>query len=135
MTSGTDQQVLVASEGDVVTARRRIREYAIAAGFSLTDVTRIVTAASELTRNLHLHAGGGRVSWKTVLDGDRVGMEMSFVDEGPGIADLERAFEPGYTSGRGLGMGLSGSKRLMDEIEIDSAPGHGTVVVARKWLR
>jgi serine/threonine-protein kinase RsbT len=124
----------IENEYDIVTARRAVREAAVDCGFRLTDVTRIVTAASELSRNVVLYAGSGTMTWNEI-GGTSQGLEITFTDHGPGIADLERALEDGYTSGKGLGMGLPGSRRLMDDFHIESAVGEGTVVTIRKWLR
>jgi serine/threonine-protein kinase RsbT len=125
----------ITSENDIVMARKVVREAATALGFGLTDVTRIVTAASELTRNIYHYAKSGVMHWRTLNQGVRVGLELSFEDNGPGIADIEKAMEPGYSTGEGLGMGLPGSKRLMDEMTIESTVGKGTTVIVRKWLK
>jgi len=124
----------IETESDIVTARRYVREAAVAIGFSLTDVTRIVTAASELTRNVYHYAGCGEMRWRELDRGSSRGLELIFEDRGPGIADIGQAMEPGFSTGKGLGMGLPGAKRLMDEMSIDSAPGRGTTVRVRKWL-
>ena len=118
---------------DVVRLRRIVRDRAIAAGFSLVDQTKIVTAASELGRNTISYGGGGTVAVATLADTRRKGVRLEFVDQGPGIADIALALTDGYTSGGGLGLGLSGAKRLSDEFEIDSAPGKGTRVVIVRW--
>jgi serine/threonine-protein kinase RsbT len=125
----------IGSEADIVLARRIVREAAAGLGFSITDVTRIVTAASELTRNIYHYAGSGLMRWRPVNQADRTGLELTFADKGPGIPDLEKAMEPGYSTGRGLGMGLPGAKRLMDEMTIESRVGQGTTVQVRKWLK
>lgn len=135
MNASVEGQLPIQSEGDVIAARRSIRAAASALGFGLTDLTRIVTAVSELTRNIYHHAGGGSVHWRSLDVDGRIGIELVFEDQGPGIADLEMALQEGFTSGQGLGMGLSGSKRLMDEMEIASEVGRGTTVTATKWLR
>ena len=124
----------ITSENDIVMARKVVRDAATALGFGLTDVTRIVTAASELTRNIYHYAKSGVVRWR-VLSGTDTGLELTFEDQGPGIPDVERAMEPGFTTGNGLGLGLPGSRRLMDELTIESTVGKGTTVVVRKWLR
>jgi serine/threonine-protein kinase RsbT len=124
----------IENEYDIVTARRAVREAAADCGFRLTDVTRIVTAASELSRNVVLYAGSGTMTWSEI-GGTSRGLEITFTDHGPGIADLGLALQDGYTSGKGLGMGLPGSRRLMDDFRIESAVGEGTVVTIRKWLR
>jgi serine/threonine-protein kinase RsbT len=125
----------ITSENDIVMARKVVREASTALGFGLTDVTRIVTAASELTRNIYHYAKSGIMHWRSLNQGVRVGLELTFEDNGPGIADIEKAMEPGYSTGKGLGMGLPGSKRLMDEMTIESTVGKGTTVVVRKWLK
>lgn len=126
-------EVVIVSEYDIVLARKGIREAAVECGFGLTDVTRIVTAASELSRNVFLYAGEGVVTWH-VLHGAHVGLELRFIDHGPGIEDLDKAMQPGFTSGRGMGMGLPGAKRLMDEMVIETEAGLGTTIIVRKWL-
>jgi serine/threonine-protein kinase RsbT len=125
----------IESENDIVSARRIVRNAAAALGFGLTDVTRIVTAASELTRNIYLYAKSGVMRWRPVNTGPDAGLELTFEDHGPGIADLGKAMEAGYSTGRGLGMGLPGSKRLTDEMTISSEVGKGTTVVITKWNR
>jgi serine/threonine-protein kinase RsbT len=125
----------IESENDIVSARRIVRNAATEMGFGLTDVTRIVTAASELTRNIYVHAKSGAMRWRTVNNGPNVGLELTFEDHGPGIPDVERAMEAGYSTGNGLGMGLPGSKRLTDEMTISSDVGKGTTIVIKKWLK
>lgn len=124
----------IGSENDIVTARRVVREAAVALGFGVTDVTRIVTAASELTRNIYLYAGSGQMAWRRITQ-PHDGIELVFTDEGPGIADIEQAMRPGYTSGNGLGMGLPGSKRLMDDMDVTCPAGRGTRIRITKYLR
>ena len=118
---------------DVVRLRQAVRERAIAVGFSLVDQTKIVTAASELGRNTIQYGGGGRAGIEIVVNGTRRGLRLEFTDQGPGIADLSLAMKDGYTTGGGLGLGLSGAKRLSDHFEIDSAPGKGTRVAILRW--
>jgi serine/threonine-protein kinase RsbT len=118
---------------DVVKLRQAVRERAIAVGLSLVDQTKIVTAASELGRNTIQYGGGGSVRIETVANGSRRGLRLEFVDQGPGIADLALAMKDGYTTGGGLGLGLSGAKRLSDHFEIDSTPGKGTRVAIIRW--
>jgi serine/threonine-protein kinase RsbT len=126
-------EVRIRSESDIVVTRRTVRTVASQLGFGITDVTRIVTAASELARNVFLYAGSGVVRWQALDTGGRVGIELTFEDRGPGITDVEQAMQEGYTTGGGLGMGLPGAKRLMDEFEVASEVGKGTRVTAKKW--
>ena len=117
----------------IVLVRQTVRERAIELGFSLVDQTKIVTAASELARNTIQHGGGGAVLIEAVNDGARRGLRLTFRDTGPGIADVALAMKDGYTTAGGLGLGLSGAKRLSNEFAIDSAPGQGTCVVITRW--
>jgi serine/threonine-protein kinase RsbT len=123
---------LTASE-DIVRMRSAVRQLAVAQGLSLVDQTKIVTAASELGRNALDYGGGGEVELEAVENGMRRGVRLTFVDDGPGIADLSLALKDGYTSGGGLGLGLGGAKRLCNEFEIDSKPGAGTRIVIVRW--
>jgi serine/threonine-protein kinase RsbT len=127
----------IVAEDDIVWARQRARELARSLGFGLVDQSRIATAVSELTRNVVRYAvdGRGEVHLRGVSEAGRVGLEIVVSDDGPGIADIDEAMQAGFTSGRGLGMGLPGARRLMDEMDIDSALGRGTVVTIRKWRR
>jgi serine/threonine-protein kinase RsbT len=125
----------IGSEADIVMARRIVREAAVGLGFGITDVTRIVTAASELTRNIYQYAGSGLMRWRPIHQAARAGLELVFADSGPGIPDVDKAMEPGFTTGRGLGMGLPGAKRLMDELTLESHVGKGTIIQVRKWLK
>jgi serine/threonine-protein kinase RsbT len=118
---------------DVVRLRRAVRDRAVAIGFSLVDQTKIVTAASELGRNTIQHGGGGRAELSAVSDPRRKGIRLEFVDDGPGIADVAQALVDGFSTGGGLGLGLSGAKRLSSEFEIESAPGKGTRVAIVRW--
>lgn len=136
MNDSTKGNVAIRSESDIVTARRAVRDLATGLCFGVTDVTRIITAASELARNAFLYAGAGIMRWSTLeQNGSAVGLELTFEDHGPGIPDLELAMKPGYGTGPGLGLGLPGTKRLMDEMEIRSEVNKGTTVTVRKWLR
>jgi serine/threonine-protein kinase RsbT len=129
-------QVLpLASDEHVVIARRAVRERALELKLSLVDQTKLVTAASELARNTIKYGGGGEVHVLCVSDGVRQGVRLAFVDDGPGIDDLQLALTDGYTTGGGLGLGLSGARRLVDEFEIDTRPGEGTTVLIVKWKR
>jgi serine/threonine-protein kinase RsbT len=127
--------VPIRSEHDIIAARRAVRDLATRLSFGVTDVTRIVTAASELARNIFLYAGAGAMRWSTLDQNCGGGIELTFEDSGPGIPDIELAMKPGYGTSRGLGLGLPGARRLMDEMEIHSEVGKGTTVTVRKWLR
>jgi serine/threonine-protein kinase RsbT len=118
---------------DVVRLRQVTRERAVGAGFSLIEQTKVVTAASELGRNTIQYGGGGIARVESVVDGGRRGVRLEFIDHGPGIADIALALTDGYTTGNGLGLGMSGAKRLSDEFVIDSAPGKGTRVMITRW--
>jgi len=126
-------EVPITVEGDIVAVRRLLREVAQEVGFGTTDVTRVVTAASELARNAYKYGGGGVMRWQVIEANGRRGIELKFIDQGPGIVDVSRALEQGYTTGKGLGLGLPAAKRLMDEIDIQSIVGSGTTVTSRKW--
>ena len=117
----------------VVIVRQAVRQRAVEIGFSLVDQTKIVTAASELARNTIQHGGGGDATIEIVVDGSRRGVRLIFEDKGPGIADLQLAMKDGYSTAGGLGLGLSGAKRLSNEFAITSAPGDGTRVVITRW--
>jgi serine/threonine-protein kinase RsbT len=121
------------SQEDVVRARQRVREWAIRLGFNLIDQTKLVTATSELARNTVVHGGGGTVCLEALANGMRQGLRLTFEDQGPGIPDIELALRDGYTTGGGLGLGLGGAKRLMNDFEIYSQPGRGTRVSIAKW--
>lgn len=118
---------------DVVRMRQQVREQAAAQGLSLVDQTKIVTAASELARNTIIYGGGGLVELSPVFDPPRKGIQLVFIDEGPGIPDIERALQDGYTTGGGLGLGLGGSKRLASDFSISSQPGKGTRITISRW--
>jgi serine/threonine-protein kinase RsbT len=124
------------TQDDLVRLRQRVREQAVAQRFSLVEQTKLITAASELGRNTLLHGGGGTASLGVVTNAaGRPGIRLRFVDQGPGIPNLALAMTDGYSTGSGLGLGLSGSRRLADEFEIDSAPGRGTRIVITSWKR
>jgi serine/threonine-protein kinase RsbT len=123
----------IRSDADVVAARQAVRARAVELRFSLVDQTKIVTAASELARNTLVYGGGGSMRIEVVERPPRTGLRMVFEDSGPGIADVEQALRDGYTSGGGLGLGLGGSRRLLDEMEIVSAAGQGTRITGTKW--
>lgn len=120
-------------EQDVVLARQTARKLAQDCGMRLIDLTKLVTAVSELARNTMVYGGGGDMDWQIVEDGLRVGVRLTFRDEGPGIPDLKLAMTDGWTSGGGLGLGLTGAKRLVDDFELDTEPGAGTRVMICKW--
>jgi serine/threonine-protein kinase RsbT len=123
------------TDEDVVALRRHVRERAVAIALSLVDQTKLVTAASELARNTIKYGGGGEVMLDALDDGVKRGVALVFFDRGPGIADIDMALRDGYTTGGGLGLGLGGSRRLVDEFNIDSRPGEGTAVAVVKWKR
>ena len=118
---------------DVVRVRQHVRTYAVDLGFSLIDQTKVVTAASELARNTVDYGGGGTARLESLLDGGRRGLRVVFEDKGPGIADIEQALTNGFTSGRGLGLGLGGARRLSSDFSIESRVGEGTRVVITRW--
>lgn len=120
-------------EQDVVLARQLARKLAQECGMRLIDLTKLVTAVSELARNTMVYGGGGDMDWEIVEEGTRTGLRLTFRDEGPGIPDLKLAMTDGWTSGGGLGLGLTGAKRLVDDFELDTAPGAGTRVMICKW--
>jgi serine/threonine-protein kinase RsbT len=122
----------VSSESDIVTVRRRVRELANHVGLSLVDQTKLVTAASELARNTVVYGGGGSLLLES-LNGPRTGVRLTFTDQGPGIPDLELAMRDGFTTGSGLGLGLGGAKRLVNEFDIQSTTGMGTRVAVTRW--
>jgi len=121
------------NEQDIVLARQAVRRLSQACGFSLVDQTKMVTAASELARNTVTYGQGGTVVCETILDGARTGLRLTFADSGPGIADVSLAMTDGWTSGNGLGMGLTGAKRLVNEFDLDTKPGSGTRVTITRW--
>jgi serine/threonine-protein kinase RsbT len=121
------------SEHDIVRARQAVRKLAQEYSFSLVDQTKLVTAASELARNTLTHGRGGTVLLEVLAEGARHGIRLRFSDEGPGIADISLAMTDGWTSAGGLGLGLTGAKRLSNEFELDSEPGRGTRVTITRW--
>ena len=129
----TDDTMPVRTSDDVVRVRQAVRARAVAVGFSLVDQTKIITAASEIARNTVDYGGGGTARIETLRNGQRRGVRLTFADQGPGIADMKLAMTDGYTSGQGLGLGLSGAKRLVNEFNITSAPGQGTIVTLARW--
>jgi serine/threonine-protein kinase RsbT len=129
------QEIPIGENGDVVKGRQAIRVLAQQAKLSLVDQTKLVTAASELARNTLTYGGGGLMRGSIVRRGGKEGVRVEFRDEGPGIPDMELALTDGWSSGKGMGLGLSGSKRLVDEFDIVSEPSRGTTVVVVKWAR
>jgi serine/threonine-protein kinase RsbT len=123
------------SETDIVLARQLVRKLAQQVGFSLVDQTKIVTATSEIARNCLIYGGGGVMQYEILNAGNRRGLRLSFIDEGPGIADVDLALTDGWTSGGGLGLGLSGTRRLVNEFDIDSKVGVGTRVTIARWTK
>jgi serine/threonine-protein kinase RsbT len=123
----------VKSSEDVVRVRQQVRDWASQEGMKLIDTTKIVTAASELARNTIVYGGGGTVRLEVVSNNGQRGVRLTFEDSGPGIPDVEKALRDGYTTGTGLGLGLSGSKRLCNEFEIHSKVGEGTRVTVTRW--
>ena len=127
------ETVAVRSSDDVVRVRQTVRARAIEAGFGIVDQTKLVTAASEIARNTVDYGGGGTLLIEIVREGARRGVQLTFSDTGPGITDLKAAMTDGYTTGGGLGLGLSGAKRLSNEFSIESVPGKGTTVTLARW--
>ncbi|HVW86979.1 MAG TPA: anti-sigma regulatory factor [Bryobacteraceae bacterium] len=123
----------MATQEDVVRVRQRVRAVADQEGFKLVDQTKLVTAASELARNTFIYGGGGTTVIESVENGVKRGVRVTFEDHGPGIADINLAMKDGYSSGGGLGLGLSGAKRLSNDFEIQSNPGEGTRVTITRW--
>jgi serine/threonine-protein kinase RsbT len=121
------------NEHDIVLGRQMVRRLAQEAGFSLVDQTKLVTAASELARNALIYGGGGDLKWSVLIDGGKRGVRLMFEDRGPGIPDLEQAMTDGWSSGSGLGLGLTGARRLVNEFELQSTVGVGTRVTITRW--
>ena len=128
----SDQRAVQSAE-DVVGIRQAVRQRAVELGFNLVDQTKIVTAASELARNTVQYGGGGTVTIEALENLGRRGLRLTFADQGPGIADIELAMRDGYTTGGGLGLGLSGARRLSNDFSIESAPGQGTRITITRW--
>jgi serine/threonine-protein kinase RsbT len=127
------ETLAIRSEQDVVRARQAVRQATIEVGLSLVEQTKVVTAASELARNTLVHGGGGDMTLEVVTNAHARGLRLVFADEGPGIADIELALTEGYTTGGGLGLGLSGARKLMSEFSVESQPGRGTRVTVARW--
>jgi len=123
----------IAIEQDVVLARQTARKLATECGMRLIDLTKMVTAVSELARNTMVYGGGGDMDWQILDEESRTGLRLTFRDEGPGIPDIKLALTDGWTSGSGLGLGLTGARRLVEEFELDTAPGKGTRVTITRW--
>ncbi len=134
MRMALEGEMMIRTEGDIVAVRRTVRELAVTLGFGITDATFLITAASEMARNAYKYGGGGVVRWRQVHQAGRPGLELRFTDKGPGIADIDLALQEGYTTGRGLGLGLPAARRLVDEFDIQSVVGEGTQITLRKWL-
>ncbi|WP_445178538.1 anti-sigma regulatory factor [Pseudomonas sp. McL0111] len=120
-------------EQDVVLARQTARKLSTECGMRLIDLTKLVTAVSELARNTMVYGGGGDMDWQILDESGKVGLRLTFRDEGPGIPDIKLAMTDGWTSGSGLGLGLTGAKRLVDEFELDTEPGKGTRITITRW--
>jgi len=133
LTEPNKGSMLLITEQDIVACRQTVRRLCQQIKFSLVDQTKMVTAASELSRNTVVYGGGGEMRWEIVVQGLRTGLRLEFDDRGPGIADLQLALTDGWTSGTGMGMGLSGSKRLVNEFDIRSVVGEGTCVTIARW--
>ena len=130
------EELPIRTGDDVVRVRQQVRTVAARSGLSLVDQTKLVTAASELARNALVHGGGGTARVEVITSGaGKPGVQVDFTDDGPGIPDVDLALTDGWTTGDGLGLGLSGARRLVDEFELTSKPGRGTSVVVTKWSR
>ena len=133
MTQASSGTHPVLIEQDVVLARQTTRKLATECGMRLIDLTKLVTAVSELARNTMVYGGGGDMDWQILEENGRVGLRITFRDEGPGIPDIKLAMTDGWTSGSGLGLGLTGAKRLVNEFELDTEPGKGTRITITRW--
>ncbi len=127
------EELDILSEQDVVSVRRAVKAWSIDLKFGVVDQTKIVTAASELGRNTFIYGGGGTARLEIVTEGMQTGLRVTFEDRGPGISDIDRAMQDGYTTGKGMGLGLSGAKRLVNDFRISSRVGEGTTVVITRW--
>jgi serine/threonine-protein kinase RsbT len=127
------ESLSVAASADIVAVRHAVRRQAVKINLSLVDQTKIVTAASELARNMLIYGGGGEVTLEVLRNGVRQGLRVSFVDAGPGIPDIDLALRDGFTTGTGMGLGLGGAKRLVNEFSLQSVPGKGTQVTITRW--
>lgn len=133
MTVLNSESMELHSSEDIVLVRQAVRKMAVGLGFGLVDQTKVVTASSELARNMLNYGGGGTVQLEVVQNGSRSGLRLVFEDQGPGIADIDLAMKDGYSSGQGMGLGLGGAKRLSHEFEIASKPGEGTRISILRW--
>jgi serine/threonine-protein kinase RsbT len=133
MTAAKREVLPIKTDADVVMARQKVRQYATDLRFSLVDLTKLVTAASELARNALDHGKGGQMTIETLNGLSRPGLKLVFEDQGPGIADISQALKDGFTTGSGMGLGLGGSKRLVNEFDIESEVGKGTKISVIKW--
>ena len=129
----SEGSVPLRSEQDIVASRQKVRALTQQLKFSLVDQTKMITAASELSRNTVVHGGGGEMRWEVIEQGLKRGLRLFFEDKGPGIKDVQLALTDGWTSGGGMGLGLPGSKRLVHEFELKSVPGQGTMVSITRW--
>lgn len=123
----------IRSEADIVRVRQLVRSRAVEARLSLVEQTKLITAASEIARNTLIYGGGGNCTLQILREGSRKGVRIIFEDQGPGISDIQTALKDGFTSGGGLGLGLGGAKRLVDDFDLNSTPGQGTRVALTKW--
>jgi serine/threonine-protein kinase RsbT len=133
MTTSSTGELPLADEHDMVLARQAVRRLSQQQGFTLVDQTKMVTAASELARNAIVYGGGGTLRWELIEEGAKRGLRLIFVDKGPGIANLELALTDGWSSGSGLGLGLTGARRLVNDFDIQSTLGAGTRVTITRW--
>ncbi len=133
MTDSASGELPLGNEHDIVLSRQAVRRMAQQLGFSLVDQTKMVTAASELARNAVIYGGGGVLTWRLLSDGAKRGLRLVFEDRGPGIPNLDLAMTDGWSSGTGLGLGLTGTRRLVNEFEIESTVGIGTRVTITRW--
>jgi len=133
MSANTKGEAPLRSDHDIVLARQQVRRLTQELKFSLVDQTKMVTAASELARNALIYGGGGRMEWEIINAEGRRGLKLRFADEGPGIPNIDLAMTDGWTSGNGLGMGLTGAKRLVNEFDLDTKVGAGTRVTIARW--
>ncbi|MCA1919695.1 MAG: anti-sigma regulatory factor [Flavobacterium piscis] len=131
--TNSKEEALIVKEQDVVPLRNRVKEYGVKMGMSILNQTKLITATSELVRNLLKYGGGGRVIIESVSNGRDNGVRVTFIDKGPGIADISLAMKDGFSTGKSLGLGLPGTKRLVNEFDIKSELGNGTTVTITKW--